>query len=90
MNHNFITDLQIYCKCFSTENVQFAFVHCSVTCHAVRCFFVTGKMFHIWRTSVIWISITVVFGTITAVAIATFVYIRRGDVYFPLIHLDAK
>ncbi|XP_051754974.1 butyrophilin subfamily 1 member A1-like [Ctenopharyngodon idella] len=38
---------------------------------------VSSKMFHIWRTSVIWISITVVFGTITAVAIATFVYIRR-------------
>lgn len=51
-------------------------------------FFVTGKVFHIWRTSVIWITIAVVFGTITAVAIATFVYIRRGDVCFSLSHSD--
>ncbi|XP_067286008.1 butyrophilin subfamily 1 member A1-like [Pseudorasbora parva] len=38
---------------------------------------VSSQMFHIWRTSVIFISITVVFGIITTVAIATFVYIRR-------------
>uniref|UniRef100_A0A8C1BPX7 Ig-like domain-containing protein n=1 Tax=Cyprinus carpio carpio TaxID=630221 RepID=A0A8C1BPX7_CYPCA len=41
-------------------------------------------------TSVIWMSITVVLSIITAVAVATFVYIRRGDVHFSLIHIDAK
>ncbi|KAK2913610.1 hypothetical protein Q8A67_002009 [Cirrhinus molitorella] len=41
---------------------------------------VLSKMFHFWRTSVIWISITVVLSIITAVAVATFVYIRRADV----------